>query len=269
MTGAFGQDAQLVLTYANGKLTDYANDVVANFNDFKGFTSGKVWCSVTMLDASEGACLKLKKIGSHSLFANYRASQTPPLQLFKDTVQPTIVLSQATPSDVKINTQVFLPTAVAYDACTPYLETTVSLLAPNGDYVYQNVDASEVHSFIADEYGIYTVTYTSKDKNNTKNATYEISVYDLTKPVIVYYGESSYACRVGDTLTFESIEAYDAVDEKLTVCLFIIAPNGIMKTLGEDRQFKFEKTGTYTLRYYVYDSNYNFEMLDVEVKVGR
>lgn len=268
MTGAFGQDAQLVLTYADGKLTDYANEVVANFDGFAGFPSGRVWASVSMVNAKVGACLKIMRLGNHSLFANYSANQDPPLKEFKDTVTPTIVLSKPVPSDVKINTQVVLPTAVAYDACTPYMQTTLTLIDPTGKVLLQNVDASKEFEFVADVYGDYTVTYTAKDANNRKNATYTLSVFDLTKPVIVYHGADKLYCRAGESLTFDSIEVYDAVDENLTVCLFVIAPNSIMKTLGEDRTFTFTKSGRYTLRYYVYDSNYNFEMLDVEIIVG-
>lgn len=267
ITGSFGGATYMTIKYANGQLLDSQNNVVAEFTDFDGFTSGKAWVSVTLVNAQANAELRMSKIGTHSLFAEY-STKTDELNTFRDTVRPAIEYDGFIPSESEINAQVTLPTAKAYDACTPYVETFISVISPNGEYIYEDVEADKELSFIASEYGAYTVTYWAVDGNNRKqNASYDIYVYDLTKPYIVYNGAEKMYCAVGETLTFDNIKAYDAVDEELSVCVFLIEPKGVMNMLKEELSFTFDEAGWYTLRYYVYDSNYNTAMLDVKILV--
>ena len=76
-------------------------------------------------------------------------------------------------------------------------------------------------------------------------------------------------CTVGETLTFDNVKVYDAVEseEGLTLCIFLIEPKGVMNMIKDEMSFTFNEAGWYTLRYYVFDSNYNSATLDVKILV--
>ncbi len=266
MTGAFGGTAYMTIKYVDGQLFDSRNNLVADFTDFEGFSSDRTWVNVTLVNAKANAELRISKIGTHNLFANYNKSGE--LNAFSDTVRPSIEYGGLVPGEADINTQVTLPSAKAFDACTPFVETFISVVSPSGEIIYEDVNAKDSLSFVTSEYGAYTVTYWAVDANNKKqNVSYDVYVYDLTKPYIVYNGAEKMYCAVGETLTFDNVKVYDAVDEELNVCVFLIEPKGVMNMLKDDLSFTFNQVGWYTLRYYVYDSNYNTAMLDVKILV--
>ncbi len=264
--GGYGENKQNVLTYSGGKLTDYSGTVAADFGNVQ-FTSGRVWFKVTLVGALEGTCLKVTKMGSHSFFANYSGTK---LLAYKDTVKPTVVLDKPLVADADIYEQVTVSSAKAYDACSPYMETKVTVTAPDGTVVLENLSAAVENTFIATQYGLYTVTYTAVDATGAKQTpSFAIGVFDVTAPVILYEGENELLVKAGKAVTFDSVRVYDAADENLTVLLFVVSPNGPMVTLGEDRTYTFTETGKYVLRYCVYDSNFNYAYHDVTIKVGK
>lgn len=267
ITGAFGNDVFMKLKYADGVLTDSQNKVAADFGDFAGFSSGRVWATVSLVNAKTNAELKISKIGTHSLFANYNADGT--VRPFLDTVWPSFEYKGLIPSEAEINEQVIVPGAQAFDACAPYVESYLTVVDPNGELIYDGVSADDALTFVADTYGAYTVTYTALDTRNTQNISYDIYVYDTTKPYIVYNGAEKMYCSVGETLTFDSVKVYDAVESEdgLTLCIFLIEPKGVMNMIKDEMSFTFNEAGWYTLRYYVFDSNYNTATLDVKILV--
>ena len=267
MSGSFGGTAILSLRYLGGQITDYADNVVAQLDGFNGFASKKVWVEIALLGASKDACLKLNKIGSQTLGARYRSGNP---REFTDSVAPSIALANSIVTDAEINAQVAVSSALAFDACTPFIQAYVTVTAPNGRKIYDKALASEVKYFRAEQYGTYTITYGAVDSaKNDEPISYYVAVYDKTKPVLVYEGQESYTCKLGETLQFSSARAYDAVDETLTIYVFIITPRGRMIQLtGDPLSYKFVEKGAYTLRYYAYDSNFNYDILDVPVQVG-
>lgn len=273
MTGGFGaENAKLLLTYSKSKLYDNLKNEVASFDGFNGFPSGKVWVKVTLVNANPLASVKLVKIGNQSMYANYRKDE---LQDFKDSVAPTIEFLGVIPSDAEIFDQVTLPSARAYSACSPYVETYVSLtyvpLGSEEDKAITIIDkelADKEHVFTVTGYGKYTVTYSAKNAaGRTKNFPQDIKVSDLGKPVIVYGGESEISVGVGNTKKFPEVKVFDAVDQNPVLQVFVINPNGVMTAVTESMSYKFTTSGRYTLRYYAYDSNYNYSIVDVKVMV--
>lgn len=274
MTGGFGgTNAKLVLIYENDKLVDNLGNVVANFEDFDGFTSGQLWFKATMVNATTNASLKLVKLSTQALSATYRSQK---LQAFNDTVAPSIILDNSIMPDAMIFEQIKLPKASAYNACSPCIDAyvTVTFVPIGGDMLQDSVTiinkqlADKETPLLLDKYGTYTVTYTAKNSaNKVKNLPYNVFVNDLTKPVIYYTGETEISTSVNKTLNFAKPKVFDSVDKNPTLKIFMYTPDGRTNSLNGKLEYKFTEKGTYVLRFYVYDSNYNATSLDVRIKV--
>ena len=274
MTGGFGAvNARMVLIYKGNTLVDNLGNVVANFDDFEGFTSGQLWFKVTMVNATTNASLKIVKLSTQTISATYRQQK---LQKFNDTVAPSIVVDNSIKPDAKIFEQIVIPTASAYNACSPYIETFVSVtfVPVGGDVLEDKVtvlskqSAKVAHLLVLEKYGVYTITYEAKNTaNKTKTLSYDVYVNDLTKPIIYYEGETEITTNVGKTINFARAKVFDSVDKKPTLKVFMYSPDGKTTTLADSLKYKFTQKGLYVLRYYVYDSNFNMASLDVRIKV--
>lgn len=273
MSGKYAANTVLSLEYKNKKLYDAANNEVADFVDFDGFVSDTVWVKLTVAKAkkattdTEGktALLKLMTFGRFAFTASYRGGS---LSTYKDQAAPSIELQSQIGNSVICGESFTTAAAKAFDACSPYVEVFVTITAPDGTVVFENMSAKEEHTFVCDQYGQYTVAYTAKDASGTpETANYYITVYDLTAPTISYNGKTEYNCSVGETLTFESVSVTDEVDETPVSLIMVISPSGVTKFMDSSMNVTFTEKGKYIVRYAAYDDNFNYAFINVYVYV--
>ncbi|MBO5480799.1 MAG: hypothetical protein J6A63_06405 [Clostridia bacterium] len=266
MNGGLGNSAYpLVLKFQNGNLCDYAGAVVFDMQDVT-FTSGKIWASAGLSGVNGEAELKIRKFGSQVIRASYKNNV---VESFTDRLKPEIEVLGRVKAEPEFGERVTIPTAKAYDLCSPYMEVFFTLTSPSGKKLFNNQPVAEDVSFIAEEYGTYRLQYTTVDAANRKtNLPFNIVISDTTTPTIDYIGKTEIACKAGDTLYFPNVKAYDAIDEEPTLMVFVCTTDGNLINVTDTLQYTFTKKGKYVLRYYAYDANYNVAIQDVTVTVG-
>lgn len=269
----------MFLQYVNGQVMDYNKNVVCtptvNFDGgrFDGFPSGKVFFTVVFNEVSGNAGITFVRICNQTLYADFSRNGEP--RAFEDFIEPAIVLDREIPDEFRINETVNIPFAKGFDELSTHLEVYVSLQKPDGQYLYKDEKMENVSSFQIQTYGTYRLRYYTRDDNgNDKEKYYTISAKDLYAPTLVYNGAKIWEFSIGEKITYKNaiskVIALDECDEKPQVFVFIIAPDLSMKNLAETggkTSYTFTRQGTYYLRYYTIDSQYNVTMKDITVTV--
>ena len=267
------------LQYEDGQIIDYSKNVVCtpsvgfDGSAFKGFPSGKVYFSVVFNDVSGSAGITFVRICNQTLYADFTRKGEP--RAFEDFISPSIVLDSILPDEFHLNETVNIPFARGYDELSTHMEVYVSLQSPNGQYLYKDEKIENVNSFQIDTYGTYRLRYYTKDDNgNDKETNYTIAAKDLYAPTLVYNGAETLTRSIGDELTYASaaskVIVLDERDESPQLFVLIIAPDLSVETLtetGVQTSYTFTRKGSYCLRYYAFDSQYNIIMKDVVITV--
>lgn len=294
MSGTFNQlvngkevasGTPLNLKYLNGKIIDYAKKTVltpsVNFDgkEFLEFPSQKVFVEIEFNGVSGKAGITLTKLSTQTLGAIYTLAEEGGniyyvATKFTDTIRPKIYLDEDIADEYKLGQKVVIPYARAYDALSPHVDVLVSVVAPNGDYLFKNQVARKDMFFDMTSYGPYTITFYAKDAaGRFQTETYTISAKDSLAPTLMVNSKDVLNMKVGSSVTLNELKAkaiiQDERDTSPQLYVMIIAPNYLMTVLTEQApKYVFEKSGTYYIRWYAIDSNYNAIWKDVTVKVG-
>lgn len=284
----------MLLKYSNGSILDYSGDTVftptANYDGktFDGFPSGKVYVSFEFEGVEGTSGITLTALSTQTMYAEYHRT-TGELLPFKDEIRSTILLDKDVPDTFKIGQTVEIPYACAYDVLSPCVDVKVSLRTPNGTYLYKEVLSEKGMSFKLDSYGRYTLTYEAKDgSGKTTLLSYTIRATDTLAPDVVVLSKSQVTVKVGEALTIPKAVVTDDRDIEPRLFVMIVKPDATLLTLGEydfesgkvltyetdsnDQRvavtkYTFSQKGTYSIRYYALDSEYNVTIVDVSVRV--
>ncbi|MBO5713168.1 MAG: hypothetical protein J6R88_03110, partial [Clostridia bacterium] len=269
------EESLVTLRYKDGQILDEKLNVLFgvtkydNGDEFNGFDSNKVYVSVTfneMLDdAKEPSVVKFKNFYSVTKYEEGK----------KDASSPTIKLDGHISQYSYYLDTVVIPTAKAYDLCSPYCDVTVSVTDPDGEFVIGNASADKEYSFTFTKYGTYVVTYTSKNElNKSRNSITNINVLDKDAPVIEINGQIKTNYKVGEVLTLPTYSVTDNVCETKDIYKYIYleTPTFGYKTIacGNDvGTYIFQAPGKYTLVYFAMDntSNFAYKTFDITVTV--
>ena len=157
----------------------------------------------------------------------------------------------------------------------PYAKITLSVRLPSKEYataedgtVLRGVPSDKAYQLKLTAYGSYTFSYSYTDSNeNEDDFTTVISCLDKEPPQISV-SVNEITGKVGTKLNIPDFSVTDNYSTNIKSYIQIITPDGIFLTYNKTRGYTPEKAGTYTIRYYVFDSNYNAQMKDIVCKVS-
>ena len=256
-----------------------------NGDQFNGFNNG-IYLQIETDEVSAASSFAIEKICNQPL--GYRNKG-------KDRIQPTIRYNTQLISEQHKGAQFVYPTFEAFDVLSDISESTIQIRKPNGSNINGQKDMSQ--TFVIEEVGEYRITYTAKDSSGNQKKVVEIvSVYDDVKPTITINNPPKSSYNLNSA--FE-IPSYTASDEsgKYTVDVILILPTNEMRLLTHyvhneeegidvteyaldpekelyDTSFivnnttcRLQMSGTYRLRYVVYDAAYNTTIVEYSFTV--
>ncbi|MBO5712960.1 MAG: hypothetical protein J6R88_01995, partial [Clostridia bacterium] len=222
--------------------------------EFNGFTSDKIYVSVIVDEIVSTSANNRFSIASFYNQGRYLFSTG------NDVNGPKVVTNGSVDTVYDYLETIVLPTAKAYDMCSTNCTTNVTVVDPNGTTILSGVKANRTNSFVASVYGVYTITYTSRDEEgNVTNLKYLATVVDTENPVIEISGQVTTTARVNSYLTVRSFTATDNVSTNANILkyVFIETPNYGYKAVQVNgystATYKFEVAGEYKLVYVAMD----------------
>lgn len=193
----------------------------------------------------------------------------------KDRVKPQILYSE-TDFNIGMGSSFELKGALMFDVLDPYITTEFYVLSPSGKYVVaddgttldKTANFGKNYVITPKEYGRYTICYTVKDTLNAiQEIEYTVLVYDIESPKVVLDGVvfdgSEYRSTIkqqakkGEKLSIKNITYEDNLSENLSVYIFYKAPDGVLRTIDDDKVLYLDYFGLYTVYYHVMDENGN------------
>ena len=215
----------------------------------------------------------------------------------KDSVAPTIQVDMTyrMPKAVKWNPAdedddfmiIDIPVAFATDKLTKKdIEVIYTVTGPNGSKPtisdYEEEDKDHIKYFKATAEGVYTIKYSATDDaGNEKTHTVTIEVGDCEKPELTWVDKDSdlpTEVKLGDTYVLDLNKMINLSDnetseadlfDKLTVSM--TAPDGTTQNTtvknGDEYEWKFTKSGNYTLKFTVKDKVGNSQTYSYTINV--
>lgn len=262
-----------------GRFTTYDNG-----DEFKGFTSGKVYMTYTFLgvDTSvEPTGIRIVDFCGQPRFAVGG----------KAVAKPSITIDGQVETYVTCNSEIVLPKGSATDIFDTNVKLNVKVTDPDGQVV-TSLSSVSLNGALADKdykirltkYGKYTVSYTAKSSSGTAQEK-KITVIsaDDVKPVIEIKGQFKTAAKVNTEYVLHEAIATDNYDsaDKLKLYVFMFDPDGYIENITyideekgvlidnvfEETKYTFKKTGVYRIRYFVEDSYGNYDQKIFKVTV--
>ncbi len=260
LDGSLMTDSTFSFTYSNttkklgatSKLNLPINTYL-NGKEFKGFSSPFVKMYFGVNGVESDTTLKIKKINNQPICD---------LSEEGDVMKPEFVISTMR-GDRIIGEKITISPITIKDVLDPYVECTISVTAPNGEYVIdsngaplQNVsDYSKYYEYTLTEYGSYLTTIIIKDGSLNKTTYgYQNIVVDMVEPTMTIEDDVPTTAKLGEKVTVPSAKVKDDIDEDLEVSIFIQIPNGEMYDITQNKSFKASFKGIYNVYYYVIDS---------------
>lgn len=234
---------------------------------FDGFTDNLAVLSFELTELAGEAAFSIRRVNNQSLFTTEFFGQK---QAFTDTSAPNIKLyGEIDKKDFAMGAQVYLPKARAFDVLSPNTTIYLSVVAPNGTYIYEAVDISKEYLLTIDSFGKWEIIYYAFDASGIFRADekYVIDVQDTVAPKLYIKGSIVTTAKLNQTLTFPEAEVFDNVKQNCEYYILISDPNGVRKYL-KDRTYTFREKGRYIVRYYTYDDYMNITQYIFEIQVG-
>lgn len=276
VTGAFGEKSSDLISLTldeNCALYDIRSlklctlTETVNGESFDGFTSGKVYLSMSFCDlgTSGNAGVQVRRVCGQTL-ANRQGDNISPIIKHEGSLNSKYILGEI----VKI------PYAWSIDILDPNSTLVVSVLDEAGNpvtsldgEVIQGLTATEDMFFCPTEVGEYRLVYEAKDAANADRPNVEthiINVEEDVKPTITIHGEILTCAGVGDALKVPSATVEDDSDENVKLYTFIAEPRGDISVVEDS--YTFTQAGIYHLVYYAEDVYGNYRLLIFTIKVS-
>lgn len=260
--------------FADGKFivnstTSIALSKTDSGEEFNGFPSGKVYCSLELVEAEENAAIFLNKICGINV--NNTQDNTGPLIATLNNV-----VTNAFKEDVYT-----IQGVVVCDMLCPNANAALTVIAPDGNVatsvdgiLLENVDATKSYQVKMSAYGSYNVAVTATEVSAWKYSNksyfeYAVTVIDGEKPTITFKDDFKTEIKVGDLLKIPEYEVADnfTASDKITVMTLIINPKGMPVYLYDSNSLRCEYAGEYKIYIYVYDEMGNLTIVEKTVTV--
>lgn len=228
--------------------------VLAFPEDFEGFPSGKMNCSLQINGVKGQSELQLLAINNQTLC--YWPG---------DFFAPEIWFDLPAKGIYSLGETVELGAILCADVLDPETTLAISVLSPSGEYVTSQTGilvkdyGGDVKNctFRTAEYGEYVVRMKIADGcGNNKSYNYVVEVQDLIAPQAVFKSKMPKAIKVGESFTLSALIVTDdlSTTDKCSVDITLIGgPVGDVKVLTAGKTYKFQTKGVYYLYYRVED----------------
>lgn len=267
-----GETADIQGSFVSGKvllkiLNGYVYDNFGNklFELKETFASEQARVAIVLHADGAGDTLRLKQLGT--AFFEGRYDKKGEIPEFKSYVAPKIVLQGKVPVEKGYGEILTLPAAKGYSDLSPYVETYISLIAPDGETIIDGARADKAYTAAMKQYGKYEVKLQATDSAGiTKNESYDVYVYDKNAPVFDYSGSTTYEIEAGQSVNIAKLNVYDSVDDAPVYRVFLINEKGKLIEI-DFGEYTFLQKGKYVVRHACYDSSYNYAILDIRITV--
>lgn len=225
------EDTIFNVSYAGGKFkfenVNIAIETYDNGEAFNGFSSNKVYATVTTTETSVGAAYMLMEVSGSA--TTYRE---------KDYGAPSFAILGDYGGSYSIGSTYVLAPALANDTFAPYTSLTVTVLNAKGEIIsdkdglkLENVDASKSYTIALDCYGLYSIQYVASEvdwMDNSNEFTNYITVIDEEAPVITITSEYTATAKVGDVIILPTFTVSDNISEEANIVIdrFVQNPTG-------------------------------------------
>ncbi len=257
-----------------GSATDAQNVKICNFSTyldgsaFEGFDSGKIYVKFEFLGVSGESSINLKSFGVNQPVRGLKSGEE--FVDFIDTGKPYIYISGSLSQVAELYESVYVPSAYAYDVIDMNVGCFVQVVKSTTTATTVFVDSLEAEngvSFIPDDYGIYTVTFTAKDaKGNTSTRALYVYVEDNVEPSLIIDGSYAETYSKGSKVVICEASAKDLQGEAF-VSVFVIDTMNKATCVQIGDEISFEEKGRYVIRYCAFDVNYNYTIIDFKIDV--
>ncbi len=235
-------------------------------NVFAGFTSGKLYMTMSFAGLEGSAAVKVLSINAHNL--NNRTF---------DMLKPGVSVLGETGGFFVAGDKATVYKGATADVISPFCTFYVNVLDPDGEIV-TNTDGERMEGIYPDrnftieltKIGAYIVQFYSEDAdgNKEKNISYTLNVLDLVPPVLsVPASPIPETAKVGEKLTIPGVTATDAVDGELEVITYVVRPDLRVQTVTTG-SVEFTQTGMYVIKYYAFDAAGNSDISEYTVFVS-
>lgn len=226
---------------------------------FNGFPSGFVNITIETGEVSGNADVFVSSLGNNQAFYN---------STIEDFIRPMLGLNGEYSPLADYGETVTVYSANASDVLGS-VTMTLSVTAPDGTVLFDSVAADTDRTITIDQYGTYRIVYTLQDSSgNRLNQTYPVYCVSNEQLSVVLDGNVNTSRRVGDTFTAPSfhVEGSRFTAAEIYTTVYVIDPDYVHASL-DNGAYTFEKTGTYTVRIYAQDPDYNTAYLDIVIEV--
>ena len=267
----FGGDVSRGLLRLRGNNLFICNEYItvntyANGEAFEGFEN-HVYLTIGLEDCYGNAQLHIDEINGQSL--TFGARDLGPAFIFPET---------RCVGEREYGSTLVIEPVKAIDVFDPCVYVTFSVVLPSGKFataldgtLLKNVRMDQTYQIKIDTYGRYKFEYKAKVTRGRDGSTLEIvTCLDKVAPEISV-STNEITGKVGEALTIPEFSVWDNYtgDEALAERTFIqiITPDQIFITYNEAKGYIPEKAGVYTIRYYVFDEEFNPTMVDIVCRV--
>ncbi len=235
-------------------------------NTFSGFSSGKLYMTMSFEKLEPNAVAKVMSINAHNL--NNRTF---------DMLKPGVSVLGETGGFFTVGDKVTVYKGTTADVISPFCTFYVNVLDPDGEIV-TNTDGERMEGIYPDrnftieltKIGAYIVQFYSEDAdgNKEKNISYPLNVLDLVAPVLSAPASAiPETAKVGEKLKIPAVTANDGVDGELEVMTYVVRPDLRIQTVTTG-SVEFTMTGMYVIKYYAFDASGNSDILEYTVFVS-
>lgn len=247
---------------------DYGKATIAKTRfgkDFAGFTSGKVYLSFEMNNATEESQLRIMKINKQT-FSTVQYDLQKPAISYSNDIQTTGIYGN----------RYIISKAYAADVLDPNISFRMQVTAPDGEFVKDvngvelfDVSPSLDYEIELNMYGTYYIQYYAEDSSKKKesNIGFGVVVLDFEQPKIILNGKGQIKGVVNEEIYVPNATAIDNRDEEVIVKKFVVLPSGIRQEVKEEKII-FQTAGTYIVNYYAYDSSGNFTVYSYTITIS-
>ena len=237
--------------------------------EFTGFGSGRVYVTFTMEGVTAPTKMNLNSLATQKIN-----------NIARDRIGPRIAISGSYGGTVQLGDVVALNPAMAADVVDPSAEVTLTVRNPDNSYAVSNegvllkeVDGTMAYTLTITQNGRYRVAYNSVDMNGAKALAfnYVINVPDTEKPVIEVEKAIAETGKVGKAVAISKYTVTDNISESEEIVsgVMVVTSNGnwVMIDLEKNQGFTPDRAGKYIVRYFAYDVEGNFVVIDYVVMV--
>ncbi len=236
---------------------------------FTGFDSGKVYVTFYMDGVTRATKMNVISISAQQVNDAYM-----------DRLGPRIAMTGSYGGTFNLGEKITLCPGIAVDAIDPSTKCFLTVTNPDGSYaitddniVLKNVVGEKEYVFTLAQNGKYRVSYESVDmfENKAVKFSYVISVADIEKPVITVHNKVAATGKVGQAIGIPKFSVEDNLSsvEEITCGVMIFNPGGNshMIHLDENDGFVPTRAGKYVLRYFAFDAEGNYTVVDYVIMV--